>query len=762
MKLKLNKALFVAIVFVLLLTCSRSGSFCYAADYANGNILIGNDGCKYKLSGYYDGYCYNEIGWLIGNVKNQELGENQVYHFFNDNGNIKISYCLEHRVSTLGNYEYSSTNINQSKYMKYYPYNQRQGMLAVALYAPRYMMQTSPVAGTNTDDWYWASRVLIWEFQEGIRRSVSDGFSARKTGRFVDKSGAIFSGSNRNHYYSSLFYGNNVGGTPKPALACYRWMVNNINSQNKIPSFASGSRSSAKTFILDSNNQAVLTDSNKLNVDFFTKGSDVSVSRLGNRYTFTSNLPLENGLIIVGYKVPDNTKKILNVWDSVGAHRQTIMTGSILAAPMYVKLKGETPKGNLLVHKTAEDDIVSNVKFKVTNDVDGSVEYIITDDQGDARLDNILCGTYTVSECDVPIRYVKPADVKINIENKLTKEVGFSNQLKVIDFKIIKTDYYTGSPLANAEFKVFDAETNQEIIISNGSGEEEAWVTDASGEVSIKNMLKAGHEYIVREVRAPEGYKLDEVGDVSFTPTGENSLDEVSFKNKPYLGFRLTKTTEKGTELKGAEYTIYSKDDMNKLYAQVTDDKGEIYVEDLEPGDYVIIETKAPTGYLLNDVPENFTIKGEKPHIYEMRVVDSEYRAFVKVKKVDSENKEGLGGTKFKLFAKENIYNGDGLVYKKDCTIEELTTNISGEASSIGIPLGKYYLIETKAKEGYIKTDEIFNFEITEENQIDLTIENDKVQTTEPKTGDDANCLIHLIVAMLALSGALMGLRFID
>ncbi|MFB8733700.1 prealbumin-like fold domain-containing protein [Bacillus sp. SL00103] len=41
----------------------------------------------------------------------------------------------------------------------------------------------------------------------------------------------------------------------------------------------------------------------------------------------------------------------------------------------------------------------------------------------------------------------------------------------------------------------------------------------------------------------------------------------------------------------------------------VTDQKGKIHINDLKPGDYQFVETKAPHGYKLDDQPILFTIE---------------------------------------------------------------------------------------------------------------------------------------------------------
>src|SRR5699024_3990629 len=71
---------------------------------------------------------------------------------------------------------------------------------------------------------------------------------------------------------------------------------------------------------------------------------------------------------------------------------------------------------------------------------------------------------------------------------------------------------------------------------------------------------------------------------------------------------------EENETLKGATFELQQKVDgkfKTKKKGLKTDDKGVIHVEDLEPGEYQFVETKAPEGYLLDGEPIPFTI-GEK------------------------------------------------------------------------------------------------------------------------------------------------------
>ena len=62
-----------------------------------------------------------------------------------------------------------------------------------------------------------------------------------------------------------------------------------------------------------------------------------------------------------------------------------------------------------------------------------------------------------------------------------------------------------------------------------------------------------------------------------------------------------------------------------------------------------------------------------------------------------------LAGAVFELHAAENIVGKEGTTfYKKDELVEKLTTSGTGAVKSKVLPLGKYYLKEISAPDGYV------------------------------------------------------------
>ena len=121
-------------------------------------------------------------------------------------------------------------------------------------------------------------------------------------------------------------------------------------------------------------------------------------------------------------------------------------------------------------------------------------------------------------------------------------------------------------------------------------------------------------EYTVKETKAPEGFYLDE-GTYAFsikengkTVIVENEAGK-GFINKSQVGnIRIEKTSEDGV-LKGFTFRVEGSDITGNAFSKdfVTDENGQIHIEGLRIGNYVISEVgnKANEKYVL---PENVTV----------------------------------------------------------------------------------------------------------------------------------------------------------
>ncbi|EAE9251743.1 LPXTG cell wall anchor domain-containing protein, partial [Listeria monocytogenes] len=133
-------------------------------------------------------------------------------------------------------------------------------------------------------------------------------------------------------------------------------------------------------------------------------------------------------------------------------------------------------------------------------------------------------------------------------------------------------------------------------------------VTDDNGEISVADLAPGDYKLI--ETKAPAGYQLDATP-VHFTiDFNQSEAAKVSKTNTAKTGTVVLtkKDSATNTELADATFELRNEDGALVSENLVTDDNGEISVADLAPGDYKLIETKAPTGYQLDAAPVHFTI----------------------------------------------------------------------------------------------------------------------------------------------------------
>lgn len=304
------------------------------------------------------------------------------------------------------------------------------------------------------------------------------------------------------------------------------------------------------------------------------------------------------------------------------------------------------------------------------------VATITTDENGYARTELLELGKYRVKE-SVPVGYLSIDDMLVdlsldstleeNTENGIVTKLVYEtldirNALQQAQIKVYKTDKDKIYYLEGAKYNLYEYDDtlitkadyiDKGVLVATGT-------TDKNGELIFGGYYSLG-DYVAVEIEAPEGYVTDEqihkisaeyddsgveyiyVGDSYINDSIKGSIrlikKDMQDKGKTLEGvkFNLYKVVDDDT-IPFAEDTIYSnsfkslsadekiKANSFKLNAEdmfigeyVTDENGEIYIDNLCYGDYYFIETETLYRYNLNDTPQTFSIE-ENGAIYEMSV----------------------------------------------------------------------------------------------------------------------------------------------
>ena len=255
----------------------------------------------------------------------------------------------------------------------------------------------------------------------------------------------------------------------------------------------------------------------------------------------------------------------------------------------------------------------------------------------------------------------------INLPNDLedgSKNVTIHAKESSTNVRLVKVDE-GGNPLKGAKFKLLKREGSEYVELKN------------------KATLKENDKLELSP-------KDDDRSKVKSEENAEKSKDENSKSEK-----REDKSKDKAKSDDG-------------LY--ISNDAGEIIINDIKKGDYIFREVEAPAGYLIKNIDTRFTITDKS---VELRVVNSKTsekdRGRHDFMKTD-EAKKPLGGAMFKVMTK----NADGKFepVKKDGKDYIVTSADNGKFAVEDMDYGKYYLVEIKAPEGFILLSEPVEFEI--------------------------------------------------
>ena len=433
---------------------------------------------------------------------------------------------------------------------------------------------------------------------------------------------------------------------------------------------------------------------------------------------------------------------------------------------LTVEKKGEVLdgfKGGLLASSYEKEFVyregsLAGAKFKVyaaediytadnQKDADGNrikyyskgdlVTTLTTGKDGKATAKNLPLGQYRVVEVEAPYGYVlNPNEQKVTftyVDDKtpvIKESLTFSDDRQKLDMSVTKLDAEDNTPIAGAVFGLYADEDIKnvagKVIIEKGTLLEKA-TSDENGKIAfVKDYPFA--KYVARELVKPAGYVTNEEA-VNFDTKYQGQDVKAAVYNSEYKNtpttFEFTKTDiTSGAELTGATLTVLDKDG-NVVDTWTSDAKEAHVIKRLVVGEiYTLREEFAPYGYL-NATDIQFTVEdtGKVQHV-EMKdevptgsiVInkDGEFVTDTTLMKgywydfIFNFFKDSLAGVTFDVYAKEDIVSADGLdtvYHKAGDKVATIVTNDKGIARIDDLPLGKYYLVETKTIDGFVLAD---------------------------------------------------------
>ena len=310
---------------------------------------------------------------------------------------------------------------------------------------------------------------------------------------------------------------------------------------------------------------------------------------------------------------------------------------------------------------------------------------IKTNEKGIAKSDPLPYGSYYVKEMKAPgIEEGNKENFVLSDETQYVKISGdkvFSMTFIDVTVTASKKDITGSDEIKGAKMQVTDM--NGQVIDTWTSGEKPH---------SIKGLTE-GHDYILTEITAPDGYVKAE--SIKFTVSKDKKNEAVVMKDKQV---KISKTDLTGKkELKGAHLEV--RDEFNKVVDSWTSTDEPHYVSGLEEGKmYTLIEITAPDGYLKAESIQ-FTVSTDKKN---ETVVMKDGQ--ITVSKTTITGKEELEGAKLEVRDESN-------------NIIDSWTSTHEPHYVSGLEEGKTYtLIETTAPDGYVKAESI-QFTVSKENQ---------------------------------------------
>ncbi len=340
---------------------------------------------------------------------------------------------------------------------------------------------------------------------------------------------------------------------------------------------------------------------------------------------------------------------------------------------------------------------------------------------------------------------------ELTLTGKEQKEINVTveNTVKTGPITMEKVDEETHLAISGAQFELSGTslipgalEAYQKHV--TGLGVSNVTTGEADGKLFIRFQVDGSENekygrltqipygsYTLKEMKAPDGFllepgkewrkefKMEHEDGVDFT--GGNAVSNIPHVLNIEKQDKVTKKP-----LSGAEFVLIAPDgkyvslDQDHSYLGLkgqidestrftTGSNGKVAVKRLPAGDYILKEIKAPDHYALSEDTHITMLASGNSDV--VMVYDVRNEAQIKLTKAAShDHDKKLKGAEFEIYSDENLSNLAGT----------LITGDDGLGESQMLPLGTYYVKESKAPEGYERSDRIYPVTLKEDSEAYL------------------------------------------